>query len=394
MCGVLRRVLVAALAVTSFFLLTNSARSAPHDAFYDVSAADLSGPPGRLIRYAPLQLMSIYRAKAFRILYRSTDFAGRPIAVSGIAVISTYPAPAGGRPVVAWAHPTSGVAQHCAPSLREDPLDSIAGIKDMIPHGYAVVATDYPGLGVHGIVPYLLGRGEGQAVLDSVRALTQLPEAQASKHYTLWGYSQGGHAALFAAGLANSYAPELKLVGVAAAAPPTDLRQTLDDDIGTVAGRILAAMTMQSWNRALGLPLGDLVTEDAQAIIQHIDTHCVDSLSSQLKALSEEQKLGKKFLKTDPATDAPWNKAMTENSAGVHTITVPIFIAQGSHDEIVPPAVTEAFVGKLCSQKHNVHFLALPGADHGMTRQKSQSQAVAWIANAFAGAAQTSGCGR
>jgi pimeloyl-ACP methyl ester carboxylesterase len=391
MFSVLRCALASAALVAASFQVHIS-RAAPHDEFYHVSAADLSGAPGRLIRYAPVELMSIYRAKAFRILYRSTDYAGRPIAVSGVAVISTYPAPAGGRRVVAWAHPTSGVAQHCAPSLRENPIESIAGIKDMIPRGYAVVATDYPGLGVKGVVPYLLGRGEGQAVLDSVRALTQLPEAQASNHYALWGYSQGGHAALFAAGLAHSYAPELKLAGVAAAAPPTDLLQTLDDDIGTVPGRILAAMTMQSWNRALGLPLGDLVSEDTISIIQHIDKHCVDSLSSELNALSAEQNLGKNFLKSDPAKDPPWSKAMTENSAGVHAITVPVFIAQGLNDEIVPPATTKSFVSRLCAQKHKVHFVELPGLDHGMTGQKSATQAVVWMGSAFAGAAQTSGC--
>jgi acetyl esterase/lipase len=390
MFGVLRSALAATGMIAGVFLFTSLAHSS--DAFYDVNADDLTGSPGRLIRHEPLELNPLYRAKAFRILYRSTDYDGRPIAVSGMAIISTYPAPPGGRPMVAWAHPTAGVAQHCAPSLRRDPIESIAGIKDMIPHGYAVVATDYPGLGVRGVVPYLLGRGEGQAVLDSVRALTQLPEAQPGAHYAIWGYSQGGHAALFAAALAHGYAPELKLAGVAAAAPPTDLSQTIDDDIGTVAGRIIAALALKSWNRALGLPIGDLVTDDAQAIIDHIDKHCVDSLSSQLKALSAEQELGKKFLKTDPVTDPPWHRALTENSAGIHAITAPIFIAQGTHDEIVPPEVTKEFVGRLCAQGHKVHFLELPGADHGMTSTKSASQAVAWMASAFAGAATAGGC--
>lgn len=389
----LRHFVFAMLAALAC-VLPSIASASPHGDFYTLKPGDLSGPPGHLIRYAPIELMSIYRAKAYRILYRSTDLAGNPIAVSGVAVISTYPAPAGGRPVIAWAHPTTGVSQHCAPSLRANPLDSIAGVKDMIPHGYAVVATDYPGLGIPGIVPYLIGRGEGVAVLDSVRAIQQMREAEAAPHYAIWGYSQGGHAALFAAGLARSHAPELKLAGVAAIAPPTDLSVTLDDDINSVAGRILASMALRSWNRALGLSLGDLLTVEAQAIIDLIDRHCVDTLSSELKALDAEQKLAKKFLKIDPRNDAAWNRALIENSAGAHAITVPVFIAQGTHDEIVEPAVTRQFVGKLCGEGGHVYYVELPGADHTMSAQKGASQAVSWMASAFAGKPGTHGCTR
>ena len=384
---------LAALAALAC-LPASAARSSAHGDFYTVKPGDLTGPPGHLIRYAPIELMSIWRARAYRILYRSTDLAGNPIAVSGVAVISTYPAPAGGRPVIAWAHPTSGVSQHCAPSLRANPLDSIAGVKDMIPHGYAVVATDYPGLGAPGLVPYLIGKGEGIAVLDSVRALQQMPEAEAAPHYAIWGYSQGGHAALFAAGLAKSHAPELRLAGVAAIAPPTDLTQTLDDDINSVAGRILAAMALRSWHRALGLSLKDLLTPDAQAIVDLIDKHCVDDISSQLKAYGDEQKLGRKFLKADPSDVPPWQRAMTENSAGTHTLTIPVFIAQGSHDEIVEPAVTKAFVGKLCGAGGRVYYVELPGADHAMSAEKGAHQAVSWMASAFAGSPAAHGCTR
>ncbi|MGE3876927.1 MAG: lipase family protein [Parvibaculaceae bacterium] len=388
---VLRILLVALLAV---LLLPSGTRASPHGDFYTVTSADLSGPPGSLIRYAPISLMSIYRAKAYRILYRSTDLAGKPIAVSGVAVISTYPAPAGGRPVVAWAHPTSGVSRHCAPSMRANPLDSIAGVKDMIPYGYAVVATDYPGLGVQGVVPYLIGKGEAVAVLDSVRALGQMQEAQASRRYVIWGYSQGGHAALFAAGLARSHAPDFKLAGVAAIAPPTALAEMLDDDIGTVAGRILAAMALRSWNRVLGLPLGDLLTGDAEAVVNLIDSHCVDNIGGQLDALGAEEKLGNKFLKVDPANDPPWSRAMTENSVGAHMLDMPVFIAQGLHDEIVAPAITKAFVGKLCAARTPVYYLEIPDADHGMSKPKGAPTAVTWIASAFAGAPQTHGCTR
>jgi hypothetical protein len=52
-----------------------------------------------------------------------------------------------GRPMIAWAHPTSGIVLHCAPSLARGLYSQIRGLADMLDKGYAVTATDYPGLG-------------------------------------------------------------------------------------------------------------------------------------------------------------------------------------------------------------------------------------------------------
>ena len=73
---------------------------------------------------------------AFRILYRSTNPSGEPIAVSGAILFRPGPAPAGGRDVIAWAHPTSGVVQSCAPSLMPDLAGTIWGLSDMLARGY------------------------------------------------------------------------------------------------------------------------------------------------------------------------------------------------------------------------------------------------------------------
>src|SRR5205814_870157 len=110
--------------------------------FYRASEAELAGPPGSLIRVEPWDMHTAYWVKAYRILYRSTGLKGEPIAVSGAIIIPEFPVPAGGRPIVAWAHPTTGVAVKCAPSLDDSLIDSIPGITDMIPKGYVIVATD------------------------------------------------------------------------------------------------------------------------------------------------------------------------------------------------------------------------------------------------------------
>src|SRR3546814_18250510 len=65
------------------------------------------------------------------------------------------------------------------------------------------------------------------SVLGAVRGAREVPGAAAGSTFAVGGESQGGHAALWTAISARSYAPDLTLVATAAAAPPTDLAANL-----------------------------------------------------------------------------------------------------------------------------------------------------------------------
>jgi Secretory lipase len=161
----------AAAGILAAFLSLGAGGAAK--ALYDVSSSEIPGRPGTIIRIWPLEGGGPGmggNGEAFRILYRSTDPSGRPIPVSGAIYIPSGPAPAGGRNIIAWAHPTSGVVPPCAPSLMPDVGGMMWNLPNMIAQGYIVVATDYPGLGTEGIHPYLIGESEARSVLDSVRA--------------------------------------------------------------------------------------------------------------------------------------------------------------------------------------------------------------------------------
>jgi len=348
---------------------------------------------GTLLRYQRMSLPAFYRAKAWRILYMTRDYADRPILSSGMVVLSGYAAtnPAT-RDIVAWAHPTTGVARKCAPSLRQSPTNSIVGFNDLIPAGYIIAATDYPGLGTAGPMGYLVGKGQGQAVIDSVRAARQIPEVGGSNRYALWGYSQGGHAVLFAAGMASAYAPELKLVGVAAAAPPTNLVSLLSETIGTLEGRILAAMTLESWSVKYDVPLGTLVDNHVARVVSAVTSNCVDDLGGKLDAVAAEKPLKDKFLAYNPATQPPWSSFMTANSISRLPSGIPAFIAQGKSDQIVHRDVTQQFVQAQCAAGIAVKYLTLDGMDHGGTAKASSSPAIAWIGDRFAGKTAPSSC--
>ena len=120
--------------------------------FYHATAQELAGPPGSLIRSEPM-MFAPAAAQAYRVLYRSVGMRGEPIAVSGVIVVPPGPAPAGGRPIVAWAHPTTGVVPHCAPSLAIFVFQQMAGLRQLIEQGAVVVATDYPDSGPQARIP-------------------------------------------------------------------------------------------------------------------------------------------------------------------------------------------------------------------------------------------------
>ena len=351
--------------------------------------------PGMILRVWPLIGGSPDGGKAFRILYQSSGLRGEPIEVSGAIYIPAGEPPSGGRPVIAYGHPTTGVVDKCAPSLLPNNSGLIFGLKSMLAKGYIVVATDYPGLGTPGIHPYLIGVSEGRAVLDSVRAAIALPRSGASNRFVLWGHSQGGHAVLYAGELAKSYAPELKLVGVAAAAPATYLIETFDADEASAAGKMLTAMAIYSWSNLYGEPASNLVAADALNAYNAIAHDCLNTVSNLLAIFLAERQLEKEqFLKANPAKTRPWEDIMKRNSPGLWPAGAPVFLAQGTADTIVRPYVTKRFGKTLCKQGARVMYVKMPGVTHGLAAKKSVSTALQWMDARFRGEPAPSVCGR
>lgn len=180
--------------------------------------ARLPPEPGVMLRQAPLSAPAMTSASAARrILYSSRSIAAdAPIAVSGAIYLPSGPAPAGGWPVVAWAHGTVGVADACAPSVTGESPRNAAYLNRWLSAGFAVVASDYEGLGTPGMHPYMNFRAEARGVLDAVRAALAAEPRLLSNRVVMVGHSQGSGAAIGAAYLAPDYAPKLNVLGVVA----------------------------------------------------------------------------------------------------------------------------------------------------------------------------------
>lgn len=380
------------LAGAGLVLLASSAAIMAQSSFYSADAAQIAaGEAGSLIHNAKDDV-SVFGGSKYQVLYRSTGLKGEPIAVSGMVFVPPGNMPEGGWPIVAWAHPTSGLVSKCAPSMAAGGTSQVQGLEALLKSGYVVTATDYPGLGTAGPHPFLVGESEGRAVLDSIRAARELIGGK-SPHAALWGHSQGGQAVLFAGKMASQYAPDIDLVGVGAAAPATNLGQLIGDDINTAGGRNLLAMTLYSWSEVFGAPMDKVVTPEALKTVDSLAQDCLESIFDMPARYFDGQDLMKDFLSVPSITDIePWKSLMDENSAGPLPPHLPVFLAQGTTDDTVPETVTAGYMSTLCGAGSAVTMQLLLNVGHLDTAKDSAADFVDWLTNIDAGKPVANNC--
>lgn len=142
----------------------------PRTPFYEAPSLAAT-KPGDLLRKAAYTGYTLpVGARAIRILYHSLSADGGDVATSGVVLIPAGDPPSGGWPVIAWAHGTTGVARMCAPSLQKDTAYGEEGLMPMVRAGFAVVGTDYHGLGTIGPHQYVNKIAQARDVIYSIPA--------------------------------------------------------------------------------------------------------------------------------------------------------------------------------------------------------------------------------
>lgn len=343
-------------------------------------------PPGTLIWAQKVAKPRLNPpATIWRVLYHSRTRDGTDVAVSGMALVPDAATPGGGRPVYAWAHGTSGIGDQCAPSKHiRDNLPPYGG--QQLERGAVVVATDYDGLGTPGDHTYLVGVAEGQAVLDGVRAVAGLPNVSGLGDVVIAGISQGGAAALFAAQLAPSYAPELHVDGVVALAPGAELLTVVPavERSGYLGFVLLTAVGFQA---GYHLDPATYLTPAAVKDLPRVAKECVDATIERYKTRTPAQ------VVLHELADVPAvSELMEANSAGGLDPHVPIFLAQGDRDEQIPPVVTAQLDAKYCGIGANVSRHLYAGASHDGVVDAANDDVLAWITARFDHEPATADC--
>lgn len=226
-----------------------------------------------------------------------------------------------------------------------------------------------------------------------MRAAQGIASAAAGSEFAVWGESQGGHAALWTGQLARVDGAGLRLVGVAAGAPPTDLAANFRQAGDPSAKAFLTALAADSWSRHYNVPL-TLGRRSTPAIMRRLAGNCVAVDSTpRLGALLGIMTLRRDLRTVDFPGTRPWSTFVAANSLSPFQST-PVLIAQTREDPLVAPAVTRQFARRLCANRVRVRWIDLPGKDHATTARQSAEQTLRWIDQRFAGAPAPSDCGR
>lgn len=363
----------------------------PGTAFYAPPAGSLRGTAHGGVIWARKQTGADAlkgAGPATLVLYRSIGVAGRAVAVSGSVTLPKGTAPKGGWPVITWAHGTTGIADVCAPT-RNPGHGDVAGYTDYVypvlkawlKRGYAVVRTDYEGLGTPGDHPYLIGRSEGRAVMDMVRAARIVAPA-IGRRVIVSGHSQGGHAALWATSVAPAWTPELKVAGTVAFAPASHLSEQagLIRALKSPGGGLsaLAASILRGIDAGrVGIDVPSLLTPAAAALYPQTQTLC----QPELGAASSFGGLAPADLVRSDVDLAPLVTAIDRNDDPENlTLHAPVLVEQGADDGTVYPSFTAQLVNELKAKGASVDADVLPGVDHGHVVSAGEVKADAWIA--------------
>ena len=357
-------------------------RTFPLTKFYDTPNPLPAGKPGELIRSEPFDQYDLpYEISAVRILYHSRSPSGEDVAVSGVVLVPDGTPPAGGWPVIAWAHDFIGSARQCALSLRrnlnEGPLLSMyVGV------GYAVVASDYAGLGTSFPSAALDMRSNALDVIYSIPAArAALPQLGAK--WIAAGYSQGGLAAV-AVAEAGGEVGESNYLGTIAISGVAEAQEIFERLAQGSSLRMLVFLARGIKTVFPKFQVEEMLADKAIPLYQHIAHACEASLGQELAA--------NEMLKPGWENNAYVKEFFARNTPGRKPVRGPLLLISGEADPEAPSAFTDTIVARLCKQKDRVLFIKYPGLKASAVIGESVSEQISWIRARFAGLPAPSNC--
>ncbi|MBU3580555.1 lipase [Polynucleobacter sp. AP-Capit-er-40B-B4] len=426
------RLSVLALGVAFGVLSTAVFADPPVQPFYAaVMKMAPEGKLGQVIKQEKIET-SVKGAQAWRIAYISSDISGRKTISTGLVVAPLGQAPAGGRPVMTWAHGTTGAAQNCGPSQVIDPAVplneyflvggnswtdyGIPAVEEFIKEGYVLAATDYQGLGSGGRHQYSVAATNGMDTLNAARAAGSMKETGANKKTIVYGWSQGGGAVIALAGMPD-YIKQIgtafdgvDIVGFVALAPQ-------DISILAPAGKLDQAAadkylqgsqkmfldnvfnfthaTMYYWGTQAAFPnlkLSDLFTDEGVKVANDIYSNkCMHAASDTFNFNYGANYAS--LLKSAPSNTLAWAQAMLKGGVPVVKPIAPVQIYFGTKDTAVPPMMHKLYQDQVCKLGGNVGRMQLPGEQsHFTTPGSSKPFYLSWIKDRVVGKPLENAC--
>lgn len=384
---------------------TGSVRSDPFYTDLPPNAADAA--PGSLLKVEEFTDTSTYTLAPTlalsRFIYQSRTLNGTAVPVSAYFLWPLYPRGGSTRaPIVSWAHGTSGSFAECAPSHVRNLWYQFSGPYALALAGYAVVATDYAGLGVSSYPDgetirhqYEANPAAGYDLLYAVQAAREAFPDKLADGFAVMGISQGGGAAWGAAQVQI----EVQMpgyLGTIAAAPMTDPLR-----LAKLSGSSLGLMQSAKGIKAAfpdQVELSDMLTERGIAVsdlAEEISACNGGLITMATNVLAEDPTV---VLTRDEFLESPQFQTWADMvSAGGKDFQGPLLVVQGTGDGIIPENLTRTAVDETCEKfaDRGLHYLTAEGVSHVPILYATQQLWLDWLDERFRGTEsdeETEGC--
>jgi pimeloyl-ACP methyl ester carboxylesterase len=427
---VLCKAAVLSICLSPYFGLAYAEPSTPP--FYQtVSKMTPDGKLGQVIKKEQIST-AVPGAQAWRIAYISSDVGDRKTITTALVVAPTAKAPTEGRPVMAWAHGTTGTAQNCGPSQQNNPAVSLneyflldgnswtdyglPSLEAFIKEGYVVVGTDYQGQGGGGKHQYAVAITQAKDTINSIRAVGSMQETGAGKKAIIYGWSQGGGTSIAAASMPDYISKKgtafdgieplgfvaLAPYDVAVTMPGAKLDQAISEKMiseltTSFSDNVFnfAHFSMTLWGTQAAFPnlkLTDLLTDEGAKVIDKIYTNkCIHVAADTLSYAYGSGYKG--LLKPRAQNTLAWAQAFLKGSVNPVKPVAPVIIYWGTKDTVVPPVMGEHYQKQMCKLGGNISRVQLPGEQtHFSTPGTAAPLYLPWVKDRIAGKILANAC--
>jgi len=359
-------------------------RALPLTKFYDTPHPLTAGKPGELIRSESFEEYELpLSVSAVRILYHSRSAAGEDVATSGVVLIpyGKNP-PAGGWPIIAWAHGAIGVARSCAPSLMRN-LGHGPFLSMYVNLGYAVVATDYTGLGTNFRNAFLDGPSNAVDVINSIPA-ARSAVPQLGARWIVMGEAEGGLTAVAVAEKENEtrdpgYLGSIVISGLVGA------KEIYENSTPGSSSLMLTSLAYGIETVYPQFHVTDMLSEKALALYHHAEQTCRDTGSNAQMPPAE-------MVKSGWETNQFVRQYFLRNNLGQTRAYGPILAISGDADQAIIATMTPQAIGRMCKQGDRVQWERYPDLDPGNVIGDSVRDQIGWIEARFAGRPTMTNC--
>jgi len=353
--------------------------SLPVTSFYDTPHPLPAGKPGELIRSEPTdQYYLPFEVSAWRILYHSRSANGEDVAVSAVVLVPDGKPPASGWPVIAWAHEFRGAARPCAPSLMKNL--GVGPVLAMYANlGYAVVATDYAGLGADSGKTVVDMQSNALDVIYSVPA-ARAAVTQIGPKWIAVGPFQG---ALAAVAVAEGEVRDNNYLGSVATSGLADAQEAYRHFAQGSSNRILLVLAATVKALYPEFQVSDMLTDKALPAYQRVGQSCGGET---------EPEFTNAMLKPDWENNRFVKEFFSRNTPGQKPARSALLVISGEVDPAIPSDMSEKTVARMCKQGDRILFLKYPDADASGVMGSSMADQISWIKARFAGYVAPSNC--